>query len=96
MPGYIQNLRNHRLEDDEEPLPNVVEVLLLQWSQGEMSAAAVQRVAQAMVLDGNRQEAVMELAALGSQGAYPGKGFEDEVCQAGESGRSFQHHSACD
>ena len=37
-----------------------------------MSAAAVQRVAQAMVLDGNRQEAVMELAALGSQGAYPG------------------------
>ena len=72
MPGYIQNLRNHRLEDEEEPLPNVVEVLLLQWSQGEMSAAAVQRVAQAMVLDGNRQEAVMELAALGSQGAYPG------------------------
>ena len=69
MPGYIQNLRNHRLEDEEEPLPNV-EVLLLQWSQGEMSAAAVQRVAQAMVLDGNRQEAVMELAALGSQGAY--------------------------
>ena len=82
MPGHVQNVQR-QLVHEREALPNV---------------AAVQRVAHAMVLGGNRQEAVMELAALGSQEGPPGQHLqrlEGEVCQAGQNGRSFHRDSAC-
>ncbi|CAE7719047.1 unnamed protein product [Symbiodinium sp. CCMP2592] len=85
MPGYRQRLAEEQPEEDEAELPNVVQVLLLQRSQGEVSATAIQRIAAALVLDGFRIEPVMELAALGAFGAYPGNIFRDLKSKHGKA-----------
>ena len=70
MPGYRQALEWQAHgpgegSDVEHDMPAVVQELLLLWSLGEMSAAAVQRLAHSLVLDGLRHEKIVELAALG-------------------------------
>ena len=82
MPGYRQALEWQAHgpgegSDVEHDMPAVVQELLLLWSLGEMSAAAVQRLAHSLVLDGLRHEKIVELAALGAFGQQPGNVSRD-------------------
>lgn len=73
MPGYQQRAEALRAEGRAAPANGasaLAEELLHSWSMGLASAAAVQRIALAALLDGATHPEVVGLAMLGTAGAH--------------------------
>ena len=91
MPGYRQNVAwENKASSESQPAdaaecPNVVQELLLLWTLGEVSASAVQRLAHAVVLDGNRNEMLLELASIGAWGQNAGSNSKNLMQKLGSA-----------